>query len=138
MQQSPLWRVQDDLLQRVPGVGDVLATTLLASLPELGPRSRRAIAALVGVAPWRRESGRYRGRRRCWGGRAAVRPVLYLATLAAIRCNPVLRAFYQRLRAAGKLKKVALIACVRKLLTILNAMMKHQTPWHWAPPPEAV
>jgi transposase len=129
VRQSPVWRVQDDLLQSAPGVGDVLATTLLASLPELGTLSRRAIAALVGVAPWSRDSGRHRGRRRCWGGRADVRPVLYMATLAAIRCNPVLRAFYHRLTQAGKLKKVALVACMRKLLTILNAMMKHQTPW---------
>jgi transposase len=110
-------------------VGDVLATTLLASLPELGALSRRAIAALVGVAPWSRDSGRHRGRRRCWGGRADVRAVLYMATLAAIRCNPALRAFYHRLQQAGKLKKVALVACMRKLLTILNAMVKHQTPW---------
>jgi len=129
VRQSPVWRVQDDLLQSAPGVGDVLATTLLASLPELGALSRRAIAALVGVAPWSRDSGRHRGRRRCWGGRADVRAVLYMATLAAIRCNPALRAFYHRLQQAGKLKKVALVACMRKLLTILNAMVKHQTPW---------
>ncbi|HYL81470.1 MAG TPA: IS110 family transposase [Candidatus Acidoferrum sp.] len=125
----PSWRVQDDLLRSAPGVGPILAVTLLGGLPELGTLSRRAIAALVGVAPWNRDSGRRRGPRRCWGGRADVRGVLYMATLAAVRCNPVLRAFYQRLLAAGKLKKVALVACMRKLLTILNAMMKTQTPW---------
>jgi transposase len=126
---SPAWRVQDDLLQSVPGVGPVLATTLLASLPELGTLNRRAIAALVGVAPLNRDSGTRQGRRRVWGGRAAVRAVLYMGTLVAVRHNPVLRAFYQRLRAVGKLPKVALTACMRKLLTILNAMLKHQTRW---------
>jgi transposase len=125
----PSWRVQDDLLQSAPGVGPILAATLLGGLPELGTLSRGAIAALVGVAPWNRDSGRHRGARHCWGGRADVRAVLYMATLAAVRCNPVLRAFYQRLLAAGKLKKVALVACMRKLLTILNAMVKTQTPW---------
>ncbi len=127
---SPAWRVQDDLLQSVPGVGPVLATTLLASLPELGTLNRRAIAALVGVAPLNRDSGTFRGRRRVWGGRAAVRAVLYMGTLVAVRHNPVLRAFYQRLRGAGKLPKVALTACMRKLLTILNAMLKHQQRWN--------
>jgi len=125
----PGWRVQDDLLQSTPGVGPILAATLLGGLPELGTLSRGAIAALVGVAPWNRDSGRHRGTRRCWGGRADVRAVLYMATLAAVRYNPVLRAFYHRLLAAGKLKKVALVACMRKLLTILNAMVKTQTPW---------
>ena len=129
VRQSPVWRVQDDLLQSTPGIGGVCALTLLADLPELGTLSRRAIAALVGVAPWNRASGRADRRRHCWGGRAAVRPVLYMATLAAVRCNPVIRAFYHRLTGAGKLKKVALVACMRKLLTILNAMLKHQTPW---------
>lgn len=126
---SPCWRVQDDLLQSAPGVGPVLSATLLASLPELGTLSRRAIAALVGVAPWSRESGTRRGARRCWGGRGAVRAVLYMGTLAAVRHNAVLRAFYQRLRGVGKLKKVALVACMRKLLTILNAMLRHQKAW---------
>lgn len=125
----PCWRVQDDLLQSAPGVGPVLAVTLLAGLPELGHLSRRTIAALVGVAPWSRESGAWRGPRRCWGGRADVRPALYMATLAGIRHNPILRAFYERLRQAGKLKKVAIVACMHKLLTILNAMLKHQQPW---------
>jgi transposase len=127
---SPVWRVQDDLLQSVPGVGPVLAVTLLASLPELGTLNRKAIAALVGVAPLNRDSGTLRGRRMVWGGRAAVRAVLYMGTLVAVRHNPVLRAFYQRLRAVGKLPKVALTACMRKLLTILNAMLKHQTRWN--------
>jgi transposase len=127
---SPVWRVQDDLLQSVPGVGPVLSATLLASLPELGRLDRKAIAALVGVAPLNRDSGTLRGRRMVWGGRAAVRAVLYMGTLVAVRHNPVLRAFYQRLRAAGKLPKVALTACMRKLLTILNAMLKHQRPWN--------
>ena len=125
----PGWRVQDDLLQSAPGVGPIVAVTCLAGLPELGTLDRRAIAALVGVAPWSRDSGARRGPRRCWGGRADVRPVLYMGTLAAIRHNSVIRAFYQRLRQAGKLKKVAIVACMRKLLTILNAMVKHQTPW---------
>ena len=127
---SPAWRVQDDLLQSVPGVGPVLAVTLLASLPELGTLNRKAIAALVGVAPLNRDSGTRRGRRMVWGGRAAVRAVLYMGTLVAVRHNPVLRAFYQRLRAVGKLPKVALTACMRKLLTILNAMLKQQTRWN--------
>jgi len=125
----PGWRVQDDLLQSTPGVGPILSATLLGSLPELGTLSRGAIAALVGVAPWNRDSGRRRGPRRCWGGRADVRAVLYMATLAAVQWNPVVRLFYQRLLAAGKLKKIALVACMRKLLTILNAMVKTQTPW---------
>jgi len=129
IRRHPCWRVQDDLLRSVPGVGPVCSVTVLAGLPELGHLSRRAIAALVGVAPWSRESGSWRGPRRCWGGRADVRAVLYMATLVGIRHNPVLRAFYERLRLAGKLKKVAIVACMRKLLTILNAMMKHQTPW---------
>jgi len=127
---SPAWRVQDDLLQSVPGVGPVLAVTLLASLPELGTLNRKAIAALVGVAPLNRDSGTRQGRRMVWGGRAAVRAVLYMGTLVAVRHNPVLRAFYQRLRAVGKLPKVALTACMRKLLTILNAMLKQQTRWN--------
>jgi transposase len=126
---SPVWRAQDDLLRSAPGVGPVVARTLLAQLPELGTLSHKSIAALVGVAPLNRDSGRFRGRRQVWGGRAAVRAVLYMGTLAAVRFNPVLRAFYQRLRAAGKLPKVALTACMHKLLTILNAMLKHQRRW---------
>lgn len=126
---SPLWREQDDLLQSVPGVGPVLATTLLAELSELGTLTRQQIAALAGVAPLNRDSGTLRGKRCIWGGRATVRAVLYMGALVATRCNPVLKAFYHRLLAAGKAKKVALVACMRKLLTILNAMLKHRTPW---------
>lgn len=129
IRESPLWREKDDLLQSTPGVGPVLALTLLASLPELGTLTRQRIAALVGVAPLNRDSGRFRGSRRVWGGRAHVRAALYMGTLVATRFNPVIRLFYQRLCAAGKAKKVALTACMRKLLTMLNAMLKHQTPW---------
>ena len=126
---SPIWREKDEWLQSMPGVGPVLATTLLASLPELGTLNRRQIAALVGVAPLNRESGRWRGKRIVWGGRTAVRAVLYMGALVAARHNPVLKAFYQRLRQAGKAPKVALTACMRKLLTTLNAMLKHRTSW---------
>jgi len=126
---SPIWREQEDLLQSVPGVGPVVTRTLLAELPELGTLNRKQIAALVGVAPLNRDSGMLRGRRMVWGGRAQVRAVLYMGAIVAARFNPVLRAFYQRLRAAGKAKKVALTACMRKLLIILNAIMKHRTPW---------
>lgn len=126
---SPLWREKEDLLRSAPGVGPVLATTLVAALPELGTLSRQQIAALVGVAPLNRDSGTFRGRRTVWGGRAQVRAVLYMSTLVAVRHNPVLVAFYQRLRGAGKAPKVALTACMRKLLTILNAMLKHHTRW---------
>jgi transposase len=129
IRESPVWREKDDLLRSAPGVGPVLATTLLAELPELGVLDRKQIAALVGVAPLNRDSGTLRGKRTIWGGRAQVRAVLYMAAVVAARCNPVIRAFYQRLQAAGKAKKVALTACMRKLLTILNAMMKHRTPW---------
>ena len=135
VQRSPLWRARDDLLRGVPGVGPVLATTLLAELPELGALSRRQVAALAGVAPLNRDSGTLRGRRVTWGGRGPLRRVLYMATVAAVRCNPALRPAYQRLVAAGKPKKVALVACMRKLLTILNAMLKHATAW--APPAPA-
>jgi transposase len=126
---SPLWREKDDLLRSAPGVGPVLSTTLLAALPELGRLTRQQIAALVGVAPLNRDSGTLRGRRTVWGGRAHVRAVLYMSTLVATRHNPVVAAFYRRLRAAGKAPKLALTACMRKLLTILNAMLKHHTRW---------
>jgi transposase len=126
---SPLWRERADLLRGVPGIGPILALTLLADLPELGRLSHGQIAALVGVAPRTRDSGTQRGRRAVWGGRAALRAVLYMGTLRATRCNPVIRLFYNRLLAAGKAKQVALVACMHKLLTILNAMLKHQTPW---------
>jgi len=127
--QSPVWREKDELLRSVPGVGPVLTTTLLANLPELGTLTNKQIAALVGVAPLNRDSGTLRGRRTVWGGRAQVRAVLYMSAIVAARFNPVIRAFYQRLQRAGKAKKVALTACLRKLLTILNAMLKHRTPW---------
>jgi transposase len=126
---SPLWRVKDDLLQSVPGVGRVVSLTLLAELPELGRLSHKEIAALVGVAPLNRDSGTLRGKRLVYGGRAPVRAVLYMAALVASKCNPVIRAFYQRLRAAGKPTKVALTACMRKLLTILNAIARDSLPW---------
>lgn len=126
---SPVWRAKDRLLQSMPGVGPVLATTLLASVPELGTLNRRQAAALVGVAPLNRESGAWRGKRLVGGGRAPVRAVLYMGALVASRHNPVLKAFYQRLRQAGKAPKVALTACMRKLLTMLNAMLKDDKPW---------
>jgi transposase len=127
---SPLWRANDDLLQSVPGIGPVCARTLLLELPELGTLTRQQIAALVGVAPLNCDSGTLRGRRIIWGGRAHVRTVLYMGTLVATRVNPQIKAFYQRLLAAGKVKKVALTACMHKLLTMLNAMLKHRTSWH--------
>jgi transposase len=129
IQASPIWRVQDDLLQSVPGVGPQTARLLLACLPELGTLTRQQIAALVGVAPLKRDSGQWRGRRTTWGGRAPVRVGLYMAALVAVRHNAVLRAFYQRLVTAGKPKKLALVATMRKLLTILNAMLHHQRAW---------
>lgn len=129
LRESPLWREKEDLLRGVPGVGPVLTMTLLAELPELGTLGRRQVAALVGVAPLNRDSGTLRGKRTVWGGRAKVRAALYMAALVATRFNPVIKVFYQRLLAAGKAKKVALTACMRKLLTILNAMLKHRSPW---------
>lgn len=130
IQQSAIWRVQEDLLRTVPGIGPTTARTLLAELPELGRLDRRAIAALVGVAPFNCDSGQHRGQRHIWGGRASVRASLYMAALVASRHNPVLAAFYRRLRDLGKRPKVALIAVARKLLTILNAMIKHQSRWN--------
>jgi len=125
---SPIWRVNDDLLQSAPAVGPVTSQTLLAELPELGRLSHKQISALVGVAPMADDSGASRGKRAIVGGRAHVRQVLYMAALVATRCNPLIRQFYQRLLAAGKPKKVALVACMRKLLTILNAMVRDQKP----------
>ena len=129
IRKSPLWRAKDNLLQGVPGVGPRVSFTLLAHLPELGSLTRQQISALVGVAPLNRDSGLMRGRRSVWGGRARVRAALYMASLVAARHNSVIRAFYQRLLEAGKPKKVALVACMRKLLCILNSMLKHQQPW---------
>jgi transposase len=134
---SPVWRERETLYRSVPGLGPVCARTLVLDLPELGTLSRQRIAALVGVAPFNRDSGTLRGTRTTWGGRAHVRATLYMSTLVAVRYNPVLKAFYQRLCAAGKAKKVALTACMRKLLTILNAMGKHQTPWQAQEVPSA-
>jgi transposase len=129
LRNSPLWREREDLLRGVPGVGPVLCATLLAELPELGQLGRRAIAKLVGVAPLNHDSGTLRGRRMVWGGRRQVRMVLYMATVSAVRHNPILRDFHQRLRAAGKPSKLALTACMRKLLLILNPMLKQHTSW---------
>ena len=127
---SPMWKDKDQLLRSTPGVGPVLSMTLLSDLPELGALNRGEIAALVGVAPFNRDSGALRGKRQVWGGRGQVRAALYMATLVATRYNPVLQSFYQRLCQAGKPKKVALTACMRKLLTILNVMVKHNRHWN--------
>lgn len=129
---TPAWRERDDLLRSTPGVGPVLSLTLLAQLPELGQLNRREIAKLVGVAPFNWDSGKWRGSRHIWGGRAAVRSPLFMATLCAIRINPTIKSFHQRLIKAGKAPKVAITACMRKLLTILNLMIKTQTPWRIA------
>lgn len=126
---SPLWRERDELLRSVPGVGKVLSSTLLAQLPELGTLNRKQIAALAGLAPFNRDSGSLRGSRCIWGGRAQVRRVLYMAIVAGIRSNPAIKPFYLRLRASGKPAKRALTACMRKLLVILNAMLRSKTHW---------
>ena len=126
---TPIWCVKDQIIQSVPGVGPVLSITLLAELPELGTLNRKQIAALVGVAPFNCDSGAFKGKRRIWGGRASVRAALYMAALAGIRSNPVLRAFYKRLRQTGKIFKVAITACMRKLLIILNSMIHSCTVW---------
>lgn len=126
---SPAWRDKDDLLKAIPGVGSLTRATMLALLPELGSLNRRQIAALVGVAPFNRDSGTHHGGRMIWGGRAQVRRTLYMAVVAGLRCNPTVRAFYDHLRRQGKPAKVAITACMRKLLTIMNAMLKHHSPW---------
>ena len=126
---SPAWREQEDLLRSFPGIGPVSARTMLAELPELGRLNRKKIAALVGVAPLNRDSGTMQGIRTCWGGRTNVRRVLYMAAITAVRCNPVIRQTYAALRARGKKRKVALVACMRKLLTILTAMVRDQRRW---------
>jgi transposase len=130
IQKTPLWAEKDALLQTAPGIGRVSSRTLLAEVPELGTLNRKKIAALVGVAPFNHDSGHLRGKRHIQGGRPAVRSVLYMATLAAIRSNPTIKAFYGRLLTAGKDKKVAIVACMRKLLTILNAMLRHHQAWN--------
>ena len=129
IQASDLWRAQDEMLSEVPGVGDQTSVMLLACLPELGKLSNKAIAALVGVAPFNRDSGTLRGRRHIWGGRATVRTALYMAALSAVRYNPAIREFYKRLRDKGKAAKVAIVASMRKLLTVLNAMVRDNTRW---------
>jgi transposase len=130
---SPLWREKEDLLRGIPGVGPVLSVTLLADVPELGSVSHRKLAALVGVAPFNCDSGKSTGQRRIWGGRAAVRAALYMASCSAVRHNPLIRALYERLVASGKRKKVALVACMRKLLSICNAIIASRTPWRYQP-----
>ena len=129
IESSPMWRVKDDLLRSVPGIGPVASCVLLVELPELGQLNRKQIASLVGVAPHNRDSGSFRGRRSVWGGRARVRSTLYMATLVATRFNPAIKAFYTRLCQAGKPKKVALTASMRKLLTILNVMVREHVAW---------
>jgi transposase len=132
---SPVWRERENLLEGVPGVGRVTALTLISALPELGRLSGKEITALAGLAPFNRDSGTLRGRRSIWGGRHQVRTALYMATVSAIRCNPVIAAFYQRLRDSGKAPKVAITACMRKLLVILNAMARDNAGWRADPQP---
>lgn len=129
IQDSPIWREKEDLLKSVPGVGQILSITLLGALPELGSLTRKQIAALAGVAPFNRDSGKYRGKRTIKGGRTRVRSSLYMATLAATRFNPIIREYYIHLLSMGKMKKVALTACMRKLLVILNAVLREHRPW---------
>lgn len=131
---TPLWRERDDLLQSAKGIGPQTSALLIAALPELGCLNRHQIAKLVGIAPMNRDSGRFRGERHIAGGRASVRSALYMATLSAIRFNPVIASFYRRLRDAGKRFKVAITACMRKLLVRLNAMLRDGTPWREKPP----
>ena len=130
LQSSNVWRTKDDLLQGIPGVGAVTSLTLLAKCPELGKLNRREIAALTGVAPLANDSGKRRGKRSIWGGRADIRAVLYMATVSAIRCNSTIKAFAERLKKTGKPAKVVIVACMRKLLTIMNAMLKNNAPWN--------
>jgi len=133
---NPVWQVRDDLLRSVPAVGPRTSGMLIARVPELGQLTSKKIAALIGVAPHPRDSGIYKGQRRIWGGRADVRTAMYMATISAVRCNPVIKAHYQQLRARGKLPKVALVACMRKLLIILNAMVKANLHWQVFPEPQ--
>jgi transposase len=131
IERSPVWKAKDDLLKSVPGIGNVTALTLAIDLPELGSLDRKQIAALAGLAPLNRDSGKFIGKRRIWGGRASVRTALYMACVASLRCNPLIKALYTRLtQLARKPPKVALVACMRKLLTILNAMVREQRPWN--------
>lgn len=130
IQASPVWKEKEDLLQSVPGIGPITSLTLLSELPELGELNRKQIAALAGLAPFNRDSGLFKGTRSVWGGRARLRATLYMAVVAAIRSNPVLKPFYERLKKAGKKPKVALVACMRKLLVILNTMIKSKQTWN--------
>lgn len=132
IQKSSLWKEKDNLLQSVPGVGPILSITLLGDLPELGSLTGKQIAALAGVAPFNRDSGQYRGKRMIKGGRRGIRPALYMATLVATRFNPIIKAYYIHLIEKGKAKKVALVACMRKLLIILNAIVRDHHPWQYA------
>jgi transposase len=133
LEQSPLWKAKDDLLKSVPGVGKVTSFTLWIDLPELGTLNRKEIAALAGLAPLNRDSGAYQGKRRIWGGRASVRTALYMACVSSLRCNPLIQSLYARLtKQARKPPKVALVACMRKLLTVLNAMVRDNRPWNEA------
>lgn len=129
LRNSDVWKAKDDLLRSIPGVGTVTSLTMLAQCPELGQLNRREIAKLSGVAPLANDSGKHRGKRFIWGGRANVRAVLYMATVSAIRCNPAIKAFAERLKQTGKPAKVVIVACMRKLLTIMNAMIKRNAPW---------
>lgn len=130
LRESDVWRTKDDLLRSIPGVGNVTTRTMLGKCPELGTLNRREIAALAGVAPLANDSGKHRGKRFTWGGRADVRAVLYMATVSAIRCNDTIKSFAERLKKAGKPPKVVIVACMRKLLTIMNSMLKTNTPWN--------
>jgi transposase len=129
---TPMWREKDNLLKSIPGIGNVISVTLLAEMPELGKLNRRQIAALAGVAPFNRDSGLMRGKRTVWGGRAHVRTALYMATLVATRYNCIIRELYHRLLSHGKAKKLALVACMRKLLIIMNCMLRFKKPWLYA------
>lgn len=129
LRSSPAWRAKDELYRTLKGIGPITSGTMVVALPELGRLDRRAIAALVGLAPFNCDSGKMRGRRSIYGGRSRLRTLLYMAATSAVRSNPVIRAFYERLKARGKPHKVAMVACMRKMLTILNAMARDGTPW---------
>ena len=129
LRSSAAWRVKDDVLLSIPGVGHITSRSVLSRCPEIGQLNRRQIAKLVGIAPLNHDSGKYRGERHIWGGRADVRSVLYMATVSAIRCNPVIKGFAEKLKRAGKAPKVVIVACMRRLLTIMNTMIKNNTPW---------
>ena len=133
LRSSPAWKAKDDLLQSMPGIGAINSRMMLACLPELGRLNRQKISALVGVAPFNCDSGMFKGQRRIWGGRSQVREALYMAALTAKRWNPVIRTLYERLTARGKPHKVAMVACMRKMLVILNTMAKNNAPWKYSP-----